>query len=516
MNSAKTTTKYILYCRKSSEDKGRQVLSLDSQVREMTKLADSLGLKIERVYKESKSAKMPDNRPLFSEMIEYIKNNEKDNFAIICWKIDRLSRNPIDSASIQWLLQQGKIKVIQTADRQYLPSDNVLLFNVESSMANQYILDLSKNVKRGIIAKLEQGGFPNSAPVGYINDKATKTIIIDKDRAKYIRRAFELYASGNYSLKDITDTLYNEGFRSRGDNKIHKSKIHYLLSNPIYCGIIEKDGKKYIGNHKPIISKKLFDYAQRVSKLASRPKTKKLYFMYRGVLKCANCGCSMTASKKRGKHVYYYCTNGKGKCNEHKAYLKEEYVSEELSKVFNEVKFDKRLINLCYKAKMEELEANDDYLVKVQDNLKQRLDTITKRKNNLLDLFIDNKIDKDIYDNKNNLLNNEEIEIKKELSEIKGKVGNKGKETLEQIKNVFLYPIHREKTFLEAKDEKKEKVIKTLLWNASFENKKIANFSFKEPYNILSKVSNKSDFSQLLGDRDSNPDYLDQNQASCR
>ncbi|MBL7058350.1 recombinase family protein [Patescibacteria group bacterium] len=498
--------KYILYCRKSTEDKGRQVLSLDSQINEMRKIADNLGLKIEREFRESKSAKMPDNRPLFSEMITYIQKNKKESYGVLCWKIDRLSRNPIDSATVQWLLQQGKIKVIQTADRQYLPSDNVLLFNVESSMANQYILDLSKNVKRGIIAKLEQGGFPNFAPVGYINDKANKTIVIDKERDRYIRKAFEMYASSNHSLKDITNTLYDEGFRSRGGNKIHKSKIHYLLSNPIYCGIIEKDGKKYIGNHKPIISKKLFDDVQKVAQLATRPKTKKLYFMYRGVLKCSKCGCAMTASKKKGKHIYYYCTNGKGKCNEHKVYLKEEKASEEMAKAFKEVKFDERLINLCYKAKMEELEANDDYLTQAQDNLKKQLEAVSKRKNALLDLFIDGKIEKDIYDNKNNLLNNEEVEIKKELSELKSKIGNKGKETLERIKEVFLYPVNKEKTFLEIKDEKKEEVIKALLWNAQFENQKIAHFSFKEPYNILSKVSNKSDFSQLLRDRDSNPD----------
>ena len=184
--------KYILYCRKSSEDKGRQILSLDSQVNEMKKLADTLGLEIEKEFRESKSAKKPDNRPLFSEMIKYINKHKKTKFGILCWKIDRLSRNPIDSATVQWLLQQGKITTIQTSDRQYLPSDNVLLFNVESSMANQYILDLSKNVKRGIIAKLEQGGYPNLAPIGYLNDKLTKTIVIDKERAKYIRKAFEM------------------------------------------------------------------------------------------------------------------------------------------------------------------------------------------------------------------------------------------------------------------------------------------------------------------------------------
>ena len=132
--------KYILYARKSSEDKSKQILSLESQVSEMNKLASSLGLEISLTYNESKSAKLPNNRPLFLEMVKLLENNGSEDYGIICWKIDRLSRNPIDSGKIQWLLQQGKIKAIQTSDRQYLPSDNVLLLNIEGSMANQYIL----------------------------------------------------------------------------------------------------------------------------------------------------------------------------------------------------------------------------------------------------------------------------------------------------------------------------------------------------------------------------------------
>jgi len=140
--------KYILYARKSSEDKSKQILSLESQVSEMKKLAHSLGLEIIQIYTESKSAKLPNNRPVFLEMVKLLENNsEAEGYGILCWKIDRLSRNPIDSGKIQLLLQQSKIKVIQTSDKQYLPSDNVLLLNIEGSMANQYILDLSKNVK---------------------------------------------------------------------------------------------------------------------------------------------------------------------------------------------------------------------------------------------------------------------------------------------------------------------------------------------------------------------------------
>lgn len=147
--------KYFLYARKSSESEDRQVQSIDDQINRLKELAQDLSLNIKKIYKESKSAKKPNNRPLFEEMIQRIKNGEADG--ILCWQINRLSRNPIDSGTLCWLLQQGILKSIQTIDRQYLPDDNVILFSVESGTANQYILDLRKNVKRGQASKLAKG-----------------------------------------------------------------------------------------------------------------------------------------------------------------------------------------------------------------------------------------------------------------------------------------------------------------------------------------------------------------------
>ena len=124
MTTNEAKNKYALYCRKSTEDSSRQILSLDSQEKEMLKLAETLELDIVQVFRESKSAKKPDNRPQFSELINFIKKGKIDG--IICWKIDRLSRNPIDSATIQWLLQQNQLKIIQTMERQYLPNDIII------------------------------------------------------------------------------------------------------------------------------------------------------------------------------------------------------------------------------------------------------------------------------------------------------------------------------------------------------------------------------------------------------
>jgi site-specific DNA recombinase len=138
--------KYILYCRKSTDTEDKQALSLDSQEKELLELASKLELNVISVLRESRSAKEP-GRPVFNQMLESISNGEADG--ILCWKIDRLTRNPIDGGKIQWLLQQNCIKAICTPGRTYDPSDNVMLMSIEQAMATQYIRNLSNDVKRG-------------------------------------------------------------------------------------------------------------------------------------------------------------------------------------------------------------------------------------------------------------------------------------------------------------------------------------------------------------------------------
>ncbi|MEK7178449.1 MAG: recombinase family protein, partial [Patescibacteria group bacterium] len=122
MNQIAKKIRYFLYARKSSESEDRQVQSIDDQIDRLKKLAKDLELEIVEIYTESKSAKKPNNRPVFDEMIRRIENGDADG--ILCWHLNRLTRNPIDSGQLSWLLQQGIIKSIQSTERQYLPSDN--------------------------------------------------------------------------------------------------------------------------------------------------------------------------------------------------------------------------------------------------------------------------------------------------------------------------------------------------------------------------------------------------------
>ena len=501
--------KYILYARKSSEDKSKQILSLESQVTEMKKLAKNLGLEIDRIYTESKSAKLPNNRPLFSEMIKLLENNnEAEGYGILCWKIDRLSRNPIDSGKIQWLLQQGKIKAIQTSDKQYLPSDNVLLLNIEGSMANQYILDLSKNVKRGIQTKLEKGLWPNLAPIGYLND-GKGGIVVDKPRARYIRRIFKLYASGNYTIKEIADKLFNEGFKSRANHKYHKSKIYTMLNNPFYCGLMKFHDKEYEGKHEVIISRKLFDDCQIVMGIKQHPKRKKIGFTFRGLMLCEKCGCLLTATKKKGKHIYYYCTNGKGSCNEHKDYITEKEAINILADIFDHLVISEELVEQMIHNSRELLIKNNpdrrEYL-EAQNHILNELKTRENRKDELFNLLLDKAISKDEFEAKQVVLKNEIKELNDNLKKIENENNNLLTEKdLELTKEFFLSPKKLKEAFFKVSLDDKRKMLAQTLWNVTIENKKLAKINFKEPFEALANCSKNDDIDNLRRDRDSNP-----------
>lgn len=139
------STTYFLYARKSTDVEDKQVRSIEDQLAVLRTLAKQEGLSIAHEFIEKRSARKP-GRPAFGEMMQRIERGEARG--IICWKLDRLARNPIDGGQISWFLQQGTIQHIQTHDRSYRPADNVLVMAMEQGVANQYILDLSANTKR--------------------------------------------------------------------------------------------------------------------------------------------------------------------------------------------------------------------------------------------------------------------------------------------------------------------------------------------------------------------------------
>ena len=291
--------RYFLYARKSTDVEDKQVLSIEAQLAELRALAKRDGLEIVEEFVEKRSAKMP-GRPVFEEMLKRIECGDAQG--VVCWKIDRLSRNPVDSGRISWLLQQGTIQKIITHDKAYFPHDNVLLMSVEFGMANQYIRDLSVNVTRGLRQKARQGVYPSIAPLGYLNDPYTKTIVVDRRKAPLVRKAFELYAKNESRLEDIAQFLFERGIKTgatrgwnKGGGESQKDQITFLLSN--FFSAISPIAAN-VRTPLPTVSKELFDRVQKILALRSRAHHKAVNEPRIAALRCGECGFSITAEEK--------------------------------------------------------------------------------------------------------------------------------------------------------------------------------------------------------------------------
>ena len=486
--------KYILYCRKSTESEDRQILSLDSQKDELIRLATTQGFEITKILQESKSAKAP-GRPIFNEMLKLFESGKAD--AILCWKIDRLARNPVDGGQIQWLLQNNKIKCIQTFEKCYYPNDNVLLMSIEQAMASQYIRDFSSNVKRGIRAKLENGHWPNRAPFGYLNDKATRTIVIDPINAKYVIRAFELYSTGGHGFKEISQILYSEGLRTGTGKKFFFGNIHRFISDPFYYGIMKRYGKLYQGKHTPLISKELFDQTENILHNRNRPRPKSHFFPLRGFVKCESCGCSFTSSLKKGHH-YYYCTNSKGICTEHKKYMRENTLYKMVANLMEKLNISEKTVELLYESAKQEIGHDTEYYNNTLSTLYSSLNGLRAKESRLLDTFLAEQITQELHASKTLEIQNEKVLLEKQIADMEAKHKNIIS-ILEPTKNIFLRASRATAEFLKGDDTKKREIVETILWNLSIKDQNMAQHSFKSPYSLLAKLPKNADFQTMCG-----------------
>jgi site-specific DNA recombinase len=374
----------ILYCRKSSEDSNRQVLSIESQKSNLLEVAAREKLTIEKTFTESMSAKEP-GRPEFGKLIALIKKNPGS--IVFVWKLDRLSRNPVDEGEIKWLLQIKTIAKIVTPERTYYPEDNSLIASVEFGMATQYVKELSTNVKRGNRTKLENGGYTGRAPFGYLNDLAAKSVIVDELRAPYVEKIFRMFASGGYSLKDISNKLYGEGFRTKSGKKAHASMLYRMIVNPFFAGVTVRAGKHYQGSHTPLVSTELFDQAQSILS-GHRPRKQKRMFPLTGYVSCPLCPCAITASLRKG-HQYYHCTDGKKLHTNGREHFRAEVLNEELAGKFKGLQFDIEMIEGMYKASLEENQYDGSLAETQVQNVVQQQKLLAQRRGRLEDTYLD-------------------------------------------------------------------------------------------------------------------------------
>lgn len=355
-------TRYCLYARKSSESEERQVLSIDSQIKEMLQLAEREGLEIVAMKRESHSAKETGQRPVFNEIVEEIRDGKYN--AILTWAPDRISRNAGDLGKIVDLMDAGKLLQIRTFGQTFSnnPNEKFLLM-ILGSQAKLENDNRGINVKRGLRTRVESGLWPGMAPLGYLNQKRMDKkcqIIPDPDRAHIIKQMFEKVAFEGWSGRKVYNWLrFDLNFYTRGNKPLTLSGVYRIFNMTIYYGPFEyprNSGQWYQGSHEPLITKELFDKAQ------DRLKRDKIVrenreFAFTKLFTCGMCESGITAQEKykelkdgtTAKYVYYSCSKSKDRNCKNK-YIREEELIEELFKIIDKLNINE----LGMRMKLEE------------------------------------------------------------------------------------------------------------------------------------------------------------------
>ena len=306
---------HFIYCRKSTESEEKQVLSIDSQVKELGQLCDRQGIVPSDVLTESKSAKGP-GRPIFNDLLKKVSAGAVRG--IVCWKLDRLARNPIDGSALVWALDQGKLTEIVTPTGTFRNNSNdKFLMQLEFGMAKKYVDDLSDNVKRGNRAKLEKGWQPNRPPLGYLNEPRERTIVPDPDRFVLVQRMWHMLLQGLRTREILRIASDEWGLRTRksrrsGGGLISRSGLYLMFTNPFYYGLIESRQGVFQGKHEPMISEDQYWKAQEMLGRQGRPRPKRHSFPFTGLIRCGSCRSMITAEEHTNRYgyhyVYYRCT----------------------------------------------------------------------------------------------------------------------------------------------------------------------------------------------------------------
>src|SRR5260370_14000941 len=287
-----------------SGKKQTEGVSLPEQRAIIKAYADRIGATVIEWFEETRTAAKA-GRPVFMRMTALLRAGKAEG--VIIHKLDRGTRNFRDWAEIDELIESG-IDIYVANDNLDLRSrGGRLAADVQIAVAVDYIRNLREEALKGIHGRLKQGILPHHAPIGYVDRGAGKPKEIDPTRGPIVGRLFEFYATGAYTLRQLTEEGIAIGLRNKNGNPLRLTQIHAMLHNIFYTGVIRSARfGLFIGAHEPIVKRSMFDRVQEVLQGKFVRRTKHHSFIFRRLLHCKTCERSLVGSMVKG-NVYYRC-----------------------------------------------------------------------------------------------------------------------------------------------------------------------------------------------------------------
>ncbi|MEX0617018.1 MAG: recombinase family protein [Candidatus Woykebacteria bacterium] len=484
--------KAVAYYRVSSREQQEEGYSIEAQQKRVKEYAEKKGLEIVKEFAEIETAKVA-GRKIFGEMIDFVFSTPEIQ-GIVCHKVDRLCRNLKDYVKVDDL----GIKAYFVEEEFAENANGKLTFGLKIILAKHYIDNLSDEVKKGMREKVEQGGYPHKPPFGYTVDASVMPhkIVPDVVESVVIQKIFEYYATGSYSIMRLKEKLAEEGFgNKKNGHPIAKSDLGKILRNPFYYGWFNWNGELWSnkGTYLPVVSKELWDKVQGVLDEQNRPKVRKHNFTYTMLMKCGECGNSITAEKKVKRYTgtnrdvaytYYHCTrpyHSEVKCRQKP--INEADLEIELGKVVDDVNLDNKAVEAIKFILKQSHTDEEEFHTNSIKALNSQKEEIQFKLDRLLDSYLEGTISKEVYEVKNRQLTEDKESTLTQLD--KHEAGNK--DYFEQVENfIDLCHIAPQIYTQSSNTQLKRELLKFLVSDLVLKDKKVSPV-YQFPFSALVK-----------------------------
>jgi site-specific DNA recombinase len=463
--------------------------SIPAQIRRLTEYVEKRKLSILHVFQITESSTQ-DSRKEFEKIIDIISKS-KEPIALIADTVDRFQRDFKESIPTLKLLRDGKMELHFLRDRLILDknfnSTDIMRWDMCVMFAKGYVLQLADNVKRSLEQLRKEGIRANLAPLGYLNvtDKdGNKDVIPNPEQRHLIIKMFELYATGNYSYRQITEMMKEMGLKNKQGGYVSHSKIADALKDTFYFGIMKAKGELLPHKHEPIISYELFQKVQEVISGYNKKPFQHVAkpFIFRGMISCGNCGCLISPEIKKGKYIYYSCTNAKGIC--HRDYINEKEFLKEISDYFDEISLSQEVIQEITEYLKNIYEAEGQFYQEQKNRLRKEQDQIHDRISKMYDDRYDGKIDEAFFQKKLKEYKDREFAIIQEMES-----HAKADETFHVTANMVLSLAKRSREIFESSEvEEKRQLLNFVFQNLELKEKKLS-VTLREPFKMIKDAS---------------------------
>lgn len=420
----------IIWARVSSREQ-KEGYSIDAQLRVTRNNAERMGWKVVKEFVVTESARRGVDRQTFNNMVSWVQKNAKKYHiqAILSHKLDRICRNMKDAVRMQELEDAHGVKLV-FVDNEFGPgAAGILSFNVMAAVAQYYSDNLRAEVLKGMDERIKQGWPIGLAPYGYLNVKdKNEPVIPDPEKSITVIRIFELYATGKYTLKSLTDRLYKDGHIYRKSQpKFNQTALSYILNNRFYIGELKRGEIIYQGQYRLLVDPVLFEKCQVILKGKYRQLGNPEILFSGGILRCAYCGRTMVGEHIRRKlkgggynvHVYYRCSNNNPSPDHPRVRWKEADIE---SAIMNELDGMKLPSDEAKRWFLDAIEAFTADVKGYNDNhcktLRKRKAELENMQDKLLNIFLTELVNEDIFNTKTEELKAEAKSIGKRLDDI--------------------------------------------------------------------------------------------------